>query len=169
MAWLTMTCRVIVGLTFFVSAVSKSRRPSAFREFQRSLPRSLPVPPEWAGRLAALVVVTEFLTALAVAVPVTTRIGFVLAAALLPALTAAIVMMIRRGSPEPCRCFGPSTRPPGRADLVRNGILFAVAVLGAAGSQGAVPLPATAVAVAAGIVLSLLLIELGEIAGLLEL
>lgn len=120
-----------VAVTFGMSAAAKLADPGAFR---RSLPATLGVPPLRANRLAPAVVAAE----LAVLPPLVlgvwwapaALVGFALAAALLVAFTAALLSMIRRGVTEPCHCFGAQDSPPGRLDLVRNGLLAGFAVAG---------------------------------------
>ncbi|MCO1657660.1 MauE/DoxX family redox-associated membrane protein [Pseudonocardia humida] len=120
-----------VAVTFAMSAAAKLADPGAFR---RSLPATLGVAPLRANRLAPAVVAAE----LAVLPPLVlgawwvpaALLGFASAAALLIAFTAALLSMIRRGVTEPCHCFGAQDSPPGRLDLVRNGLLAGFAVAG---------------------------------------
>jgi len=117
--------------TFGMSAAAKLADPGAFR---RSLPATLGIAPLRAVRLAPAVVAAELavLPPLVVGLwwPPAAVLGFALGGALLTAFTAALVSMIRRGVTEPCHCFGPQESPPGRLDLVRNGLLTAFAVAG---------------------------------------
>ncbi|GAA4954857.1 MauE/DoxX family redox-associated membrane protein [Actinoplanes utahensis] len=165
MDW-SVACQALLVVTFVVAAGGKLR-PAGFREFRLSLSRGLPVPETLAGPLAVTVVGAEVTVAAAVAVPVTARWGFGLAALLLAAFTGAIVVMRRRGSTEPCRCFGATSAPPGRAAVVRNVLLLATALLGLAGAPADQPGPVVVLAVAAGAVAALLLINLDEIAHLI--
>lgn len=168
-AGLTVACQAVLVLTFAAATAGKVR-PAAFRAFRRSLSRGLPVPPVLAAPLSVAVIGAEVVTAVSVAVPATARWGFGLAAVLLSAFTVAVVVMRRRGSTEPCRCFGTSAAPPGRAAVVRNVVLLTTAMFGVAGSSVAargLPVAAVALAVFAGAVTALLLINLDEIAGLL--
>ncbi|SDS88108.1 MauE/DoxX family redox-associated membrane protein [Actinoplanes derwentensis] len=167
MNW-TVACQAMLVLTFAVAAAGKVR-PAGFGEFRGSLSRSLPVPRPLGTPLAAGVVGAELTATAAMVLPTTARWGFGLAAILLAGFTGAILVMRRRGSAEPCRCFGASAEPPGRAAVVRNVLLLATAIFGLAGSPAGpgLPLPAVALAVAAGAVTALLLINLDEIAGLL--
>jgi hypothetical protein len=63
-----------------------------------------------------------------------------LAIAVLAAFTAAVVANLAGGHAAPCPCFGPpgaGARPVSAATVARNGALIALAVLGAAPTDGA--------------------------------
>jgi hypothetical protein len=124
-----LTAAVVVA--FGMSAAAKLADPGAFR---RSLPATLGVAPLRANRLAPAVVAAELAVLPPLVVGVwwapAALVGFALAGALLVAFTAALLSMIRRGVTEPCHCFGAQDSPPGRLDLVRNGLLVAAAVAG---------------------------------------
>ncbi|MEV1142788.1 MauE/DoxX family redox-associated membrane protein [Micromonospora sp. NPDC049799] len=125
--------QLVLAVTLAWSAAGKLRR-AAHAAFRASLPRTLGVPAGFARPLAVGVVTAEVVTAVtlvaALAVPALAPAGYVLAAALLGAFTAAVAVMIRRGVREPCRCFGATDDPPGPAHLARNVGLTAVAVGG---------------------------------------
>jgi hypothetical protein len=115
-------------------------------------------------------VIAEVAAAVTVALPVEARWGFILSGLLLMAFTGAIVRAIRRGAAVPCRCFGPSTRPPDRWHVVRNAALLAVCGVGAvAGSLDPSSRPETSVvSIAGGVAVALLLINLDSIAALFK-
>jgi len=79
-------------------------------------------------RLAILVPSVELAAAvLLIAAPV---LGGALASALLVAFSGLLVVRLRQGVAAPCRCFGGvRTKPIGWTDLVRNGVLAALAVV----------------------------------------
>jgi hypothetical protein len=92
------------------------------------------------------------------------------AALLTSVLTAAVAVVVGRGTQARCACFGASSsRPLGRVHLARNLALLAVLGAGLAGTplaQGH-PAPAgAALAAAAGAVVSLLFVQSEELAGL---
>lgn len=171
--WLTTACQAALFVTFAVAAASKTARAGAFADFRSSLPRMLPVPRRMVPAVALAVVLVEATIALTVAVPALAVAAFLLAGLTMAVFTASIIMMMRHGSMEPCHCFGASSRPPGRLDLVRNLALLFIALVGALGaatSSGTTGLPGATVALCAtvGAVLALLLINIAEIADLLK-
>lgn len=102
-------------------------------------------------------------------VPATTSIGFAVATVLLLAFTGAIVLALRRGERAPCRCFGSAAQPLGRAQVVRNGVLLTVAVLGLIGGQLPVATPGPAgvlVSVVAGALAATLAVTADDIVAL---
>ncbi|MEU6407360.1 MauE/DoxX family redox-associated membrane protein [Microbispora sp. NPDC046933] len=168
MAYLYAFCRLLTGIVFLMSAVSKLRGRAAYEEFTvatRALAR-LPARP-----VAALVVAAEVAVAPLLAWGPTVLAGFCIALGLLVAFTVAIVVALRRGRRVPCRCFGASAVPVGPGHLARNAVLVVAAGAGAVqAGTGAVPAglgPAglAAVALAAGAA-AVLLSATGEIAGL---
>ncbi|GAA0393656.1 hypothetical protein GCM10009530_51350 [Microbispora corallina] len=178
MAYLFTFCRLLTGIVFLMSAVSKLRGRAAYEEFTaatRALTR-LPARP-----VAVLVVAAEVAVAPLLAWPPTALAGFCVALGLLVAFTAAIAVAVRRGRRVPCRCFGASAVPVGPGHLARNAVLIVMTAAGAiqAGAIRAGALPAVsgvvpadlgpagvaAVALAAGAA-AVLLSAIGEIAGL---
>ncbi|WDZ82864.1 MauE/DoxX family redox-associated membrane protein [Micromonospora cathayae] len=171
LTWLTVASQGALCVTFAMAAGSKTAKVGAFADFRDSLPRMLPVPRRWVPAVASAVVLAEVTIAVAVVVPVLMVAAFLLAALMMAVFTGAIVTMIRRGSVEPCHCFGVSSRPPTRIDVVRNLALFGLAVLGLVGSVASpgptgLPLAAVALCAVAGGVLALLVVNLAEIADL---
>jgi hypothetical protein len=141
MAYAALTCRGLVGLVFAVSAFTKIRNVTTYREFASWL-ASLPVPlasnralpPILAGAEAAIVVL--------VAVPAAAVAGLVLAALTLAFLTAGTAVAVSRGARVSCQCFGPARTPLAARHVLRNGFLLAVAVTGALGTGLAAARPA---------------------------
>jgi len=79
-------------------------------------------------------------------------------------------LSVRRGNTAPCRCFGASSTPLGPRHLVRNALLLAVAAAGLAGvlTPGALELPGTLVAGAAGLVVGAMITVFDDIADLVK-
>lgn len=131
MVYAALICRTVIGLVFAVSAFSKLRNGTAYREFASWL-ASVPVPlarnrflpPVLAGAEAAIVVL--------VAVPATAVAGLVLAVLTLAALTAGTTVAVRRGARVTCQCFGSSQTVLGAHHVLRNGFLLVLAVVGLA-------------------------------------
>jgi hypothetical protein len=148
MAYAALTCRALISLVFAVSAFTKIRNVTAYREFASWL-ASLPVPlagkrvlpPVLAGAEAAIVVL--------VAIPAVAVAGLILAALTMAALTAGTAVAISRGAQVGCQCFGPSRAPLAVRHVLRNGFLLVVALAGGVGAGGVAMRPA-------GIALSLL-------------
>ncbi|MEU6425970.1 MauE/DoxX family redox-associated membrane protein [Microbispora sp. NPDC046973] len=175
MAYLFAFCRLLTGIVFLMSAVSKLRGRAAYEEFTvatRALVR-LPARP-----VAALVVGAEAAVAPLLAWRPTVLAGFCVALGLLVAFTVAIGVALRRGRRVPCRCFGASAVPVGPGHMARNAVLTVAAAAGAIqAGTGAVhagtgvalaglgPAGLAAVALAAGAA-AVLLSAIGEIAGL---
>ncbi|GIH63320.1 MauE/DoxX family redox-associated membrane protein [Microbispora siamensis] len=175
MAYLFAFCRLLTGIVFLMSAVSKLRGRAAYEEFTvatRALVR-LPARP-----VAVLVVVAEAAVAPLLAWRPTVLAGFCVALGLLVAFTVAIGVALRRGRRVPCRCFGASAVPVGPGHMARNAVLIVAAAAGAiqagtgaiqAGTgfalAGLGPAGLAAVALAAGAA-AVLLSAIGEIAGL---
>lgn len=131
MVYAALICRTLVGLVFAVSAFSKLRNGTAYREFASwlasvpvPLARKRAVPPVLAGAEAAIVVL--------VAVPATAVAGLVLAVLTLAALTAGTAVAVRRGARVTCQCFGPSRTELASHHVLRNGFLLVLAVVGLA-------------------------------------
>lgn len=131
MVYAALICRTVIGLVFAVSAFSKLRNGTAYREFASWL-ASVPVPlarnrflpPVLAGAEAAIVVL--------VAVPATAVAGLVLAVLTLAALTAGTAVAVRRGARVTCQCFGPARTELSAHHVLRNGFLLVLAVAGLA-------------------------------------
>ncbi|MEU8197286.1 MauE/DoxX family redox-associated membrane protein [Microbispora amethystogenes] len=130
MALLFDFCRLLTGIVFLASAVSKLRGRAAYEEFTaatRALAPRLPARPA-----AALVAAAEAAVAPLLAWRPTALAGFCVALGLLAAFTVAMAAALRRRRRVLCRCFGASTVPVGPGHLVRNAVLAAAAATGAA-------------------------------------
>lgn len=143
MPFIVVAAQFLLATVFVVSAVAKARDGRAFRRFVAALA----LPP----RLSTVAVVgTELVAAGLLIAPASAPAGFVLALALLAAFSAALGAGLRRRTPVSCGCFGSSSAPLGRMDLLRNGLLAVVAVAGLAGSAVTTPAPLGSAAVATG-------------------
>ncbi|MEN3540859.1 MauE/DoxX family redox-associated membrane protein [Microbispora sp. ZYX-F-249] len=177
-AYLFAFCRLLTGIVFLMSAVSKLRGRAAYEEFTAAARDLTRIPARRAGPVAAIVVAAEAAVAPLLAWGPTVLAGFCVALGLLAAFTVAMAAALRRGRRVPCRCFGASAVPVGLGHLTRNAVLVAAAAAGAvlagaeavAAGSGAVladlgPAGLAAVALAAGAT-AVLLSATAEIAGL---
>jgi hypothetical protein len=165
-----LACRVAIGLAFAVSGISKVAGRRAFAEFVASVGTLARVPPGWRAPLAGVVVALELAVPVALLTPAAAG-ALVLAAGLLVAFSAAVWSALRHRTVTRCRCFGPTSAPLGPLHLVRNGLLLAVAALGAALLLAAPTGPADpgglVVAAAAGVVLAAVLIRVDDLLSIL--
>ncbi|WP_204286019.1 MauE/DoxX family redox-associated membrane protein [Microbispora amethystogenes] len=146
-----LTLRLVLMGVFLVSVIAKLRTRRAFGEFATAVRRlgGLPIP---LGPPAAVVVVTvEAGTVALLAAPGLDgdgRAGLLLAGGLLLAFAVVLAAALRRGTAEPCRCFGGSDDPISRGDVARNAVLVVCAAAGAvmtpAADAAPVALPAAA-------------------------
>jgi len=121
-------CRILIGLVFGISLLSKVRSRTSYTAFVAAVPGLVPRLP---GRLVApMLVVAEAAIVILVALPPTAEAGFAVAAALLLAFSTAIWFAVRRRAAVTCQCFGSSSTPVGPAQLVRNVVLLLAAGAG---------------------------------------
>jgi hypothetical protein len=140
LTYLFLAARLLTGGVFAVSLASKLRGRAAFRAFVASL-GGLPVPGRRASRGTAVVItIAEAAITGLIVVPVTARLGLLLAAATLATFAAGIQLAVSRGVRAPCRCFGASDIPLGRGHIIRNVLLTLIAAAGAAAGAAAAPL-----------------------------
>jgi hypothetical protein len=165
-AVLDLIARVLLAVVFFAAVVGKTRSRQGFAEFRDSVatigPRWLP-----AGPAAGMVVSAEAATVVLLAVPGTRLVGYTLAASLLIAFCVGIARAVLAKQSVRCQCFGADGGLLGPRHLVRNGILVAVAGVGAL--TGGVPASASAtlVALVTGAFLGLLTTRWEDVAFLL--
>lgn len=129
----------LVGAVFLVAVAGKVAGRDGFHAFVASV-RGMRVLPSGLVRPVALVVVgAEIAVCGLLATPAqAARVaGFVIAVGLLAAFTVGTVTAILRGVRTPCRCFGTSTAPLGRQQVVRNAALIVAAASGAVASVSA--------------------------------
>lgn len=166
----SLACRLLVGTVFAVSVVAKLRSLDAWRSYSSWL-AGLPLRP-LSGRAApALLSGAEVAVVVLVAIPVSASIGLVAGAAMSMALTLGLAAAVRRGSRQPCHCFGSSSEPLGALHVARNALLLVLAAVGVAyafdSTRAPAPSPAeAALAVIGGLAAALLVIFFGDVAAL---
>lgn len=178
MIYLLLGCCLCLAFVFGLSAASKTRR-AAFREFAESagplqiLPTGLRSPAAVAVVAAEVALTGALLVGAGAAFTPSLRFvataGLVLAVLLLLSFTTVIALTLRRGIRKPCKCFGATTTPLGRAHVVRNGLLLAAAVAGlVAGATGTATAEPAGAAVAAvvGVVGGLLIARFDDLVDL---
>jgi uncharacterized membrane protein YphA (DoxX/SURF4 family) len=121
-------CRVVIGLTFLLSAVSKLRDRRAFHGV---VERFDLLPVRWVNTASDGFIVAELIVASLVIVGGPALVpGFLLSVALLIVFSAALVIALHRGQALSCNCFGASDRPLSRIDVARNFILISFGLFG---------------------------------------
>ncbi|WP_084959692.1 MauE/DoxX family redox-associated membrane protein [Thermoactinospora rubra] len=138
MAFVVLACQGLLAVVFLASSVSKLRSGPALRAFSASLIAMRLAGRSRAGSVALAVAVAEAAVPVLLMVPPARKAGFAAAAVLLVALTAAVAVVLARGTAQPCRCFGGSAAPLAGRHLVRNLVLLAGALAGLAGLAGLV-------------------------------
>jgi hypothetical protein len=131
-AYLALTCHILIGLVFAVSATSKVRSGAAYRDF-RAWVASLPL---CAGWMAAALMAVEIAIVVLLVAPPTVIAGMWLAALTAAVFAGETVMVIRQRVRVTCHCFGQSDTRIGVAHLVRNVLVLTVAVIGAVAALG---------------------------------
>ncbi|WP_282692498.1 MauE/DoxX family redox-associated membrane protein [Streptomyces sp. CC208A] len=171
MGYVLLSCRLLLGVVFAVSAVGKLRGATAFRAFEGAT-RSMGVPGRFARPVAVAVVGAECAVPVLLAVGPAGAPGIGLALVLLAAFTVGIAGVLRRGTRTSCACFGASSAVIGRRHLVRNGLLLLCAGIGAGCALGGVSsathaggVVIAAVAALVGALLVTFTDELGELFG----
>jgi hypothetical protein len=151
----TLTALVLAAV-FLVAAVAKLRDPMGTTRTFRAL--RLPAP----RRLARLVPGAELLIAAAlVARP---WIGAAVALAALAVFSILLHGEVRRGSDVACGCFGTSSSSPiSFVELLRNGLLAALAVVALAAERPVAPDLASVITVSTAVVAGLLILALAGV------
>jgi hypothetical protein len=143
-----LACRMLIGIVFAASALSKLRGRTEYRAFARWLGQ-LPLPGPLRGAPAAAAVAVTETAIVVLLIPAATAVaGLVLSAVTLAAFGAGTLVTVRRDPAIPCRCFGASQSPMSTWHVARD-LLLAVAAVGAAAAASS-PAPA-----AGGIALAL--------------
>jgi hypothetical protein len=126
MHYLLFGARLALASVFAFAALGKLGSRDAFSSFLASLP-AFGVPARLSTRaFGALIVIAELGAAIALALA--PRWGGALAAALLGGFALGIVHVLRSGQAVRCRCFGAGGARVGRAHLIRNLALAAIAI-----------------------------------------
>jgi hypothetical protein len=171
MSWaydVSLACRFVVGTVFAASFFTKTRSREAWLSFRSWLGR-LPLPLVRLKSTPVIFAVAEAIVIVLVITPDTATGGLAASATLGAILTYGLVVSLRRGSREPCHCFGSSSEPLSWAHVGRNVLLLAVAASGTACSASgasAGPSPALAMAAFAGLGCALCVIFFTDIAAL---
>ncbi|WP_018352560.1 MauE/DoxX family redox-associated membrane protein [Longispora albida] len=166
MEYVSVGLRVVVAVVFCVSAASKLRGVSAFREFRAAVAQLAPPLKGVRGPVAVVVIAAEVVAA--VLMLLAPLAGFVLAFVLLAAFTAGLAGVLRRGVSASCRCFGGGAAPVRGRHVWRNAVLLVVAGAGVAVPAGGVlAAPGVMVAVAAGAVAAVLVVRWDDLAEVL--
>jgi hypothetical protein len=175
MTWesdVSLACRLLVGTVFAVSAMAKLRSRGTWRSYSSWL-AGLPLKPLRGHAAPALLSGADVAVVVLVAIPVSPPIGLAAGAAMSMALTLGLATAVRRGSRQPCHCFGSSSEPLSALHVVRNALLLVLAATGVAcaiaGARAPAPGPAeAALAVVGGLTAALLIIFFGDVAALLR-
>ncbi|MEU8660838.1 MauE/DoxX family redox-associated membrane protein [Actinoplanes philippinensis] len=163
MSYALIGARVLIGLVFAVSAVTKLRGRAAFTAFRASVADMRVVPGPLAGPVAAGVVATEAAIPVLLLAPATADAGLVLAVLLLAAFSAGIARVLATGTAASCRCFGVSAAPFGRHHLYRNGALALTAAAGLAWPASATDPAGSAIVAGVAAVAALTVVMLDDI------
>lgn len=161
----------LLATVFAVSAFGKARDLAGFAESLRPLGL---VPPRLrthaaAATAAAEAAVVAAFAAYALGLPGAGPLAFAGAFALLGVFTAVVLVSLARGSRARCHCFGRAGAVYAPRHVVRNALLGAAAVLGAAAAAlpAAGPEPAGVfLAAATGAVAGVLVIAMDDLAEL---
>lgn len=125
--YLLAFCRIVVGLVFAVSSISKARDIAQFRQTVRSFQL---LPQRLNGGAALLFLGGEFTVAIFVLIGGPLLLpGFSLAIGLLLLFSTALVAVLARSIRTSCDCFGSSARLVSRLDVWRN-VGFILCALG---------------------------------------
>jgi hypothetical protein len=170
--YVVMGIRCLIGCVFLVSSLSKTGG-GRFEAFVSSLYGLRVLPPVKVRTVAVVVLVLEFSIWILFLVPARAAIiaAATLAAALLTILAGGIMLALRRGATQSCRCFGMSTAPLRRRHVARNALLAIIAVASIPGTVSAgVPNDSAGLLIAAviGLLLGGLVTVLDDILGLFE-
>ncbi|MEU4158347.1 MauE/DoxX family redox-associated membrane protein [Actinoplanes sp. NPDC026670] len=162
--YLSTACRVLLGAVFLAAAFGKLRSRPAIRDFTGSLHQLSLMPARMVASVAVALGLTEAAVPVLLIADGTATAGFTVALGLLGVLTAGVAVVLVRGKPAPCRCFGHRESPLSRRHLLRNGLLAGAAVIGLAGPAGKGTDPAgVLVAAVAGLTVAALIICLDDL------
>lgn len=132
MAALEIALRTVLAVVFGIAFISKVRSRSAFHEFVSSLDDIGWLNRRWRPAAAALIPELEAAVVMLLVVPAAVAFGFGTAAALLVVFIAVTAAELAKGRRVRCRCFGAGTAPIGPAQIARNIVLLTVSVTGLA-------------------------------------
>jgi hypothetical protein len=164
MPYLYYLARALVAVVFVWAGAAKLRDLHGFERYVREL-RVLPFAPS--RPVAYGLAVAELAAGGLTAAPWTATIGLGLAVIQLLVLSLGIAVLLRRGEPAECACFGRRRSPLGAHHLFRNGVVALTAAAGLAAPAGPTPQwPGIAIAVAAGLIGAVLVASWDDIADL---
>jgi len=167
----SLACRVLLGTVCAISVLSKVRSRAAWRSYCSWL-TGMPLGPLRRNGAPAALAVAELAVVVLVVSPFAAA-GLAAGSALCLALTFGLSVAVRRGSWQPCHCFGSSSEPLGRQHVARNALLLLSALtglLGAIAAGGRSPGAAEAgLAAIGGLAAAILIIFFGDIAAVLNL
>jgi hypothetical protein len=164
--YVAFAIRSLIVVVFSVSAFSKLRSQSAFRDFT-SWVAGLPVPvaPRWPAPAAATLAAAEAAIVVLTALPWTAVAGLALALVVLATFTAGTWLAVARGTDTPCQCFGASAAPLGRRHIARDALLCVAAAAGiACAGAGGARTGGILLALAAGLVIAVLVVHVDDLA-----
>jgi len=135
MKFVLLSLRLLVAAVFLYAGWMKFSTPS--ERFTLTVAQMQMLPAAFVGIFALTLPWVEMLAGILLLIPRTTRIGALMAAALLALFLAALTWAWTRGLGVDCGCFGPedagtSTRGQIPVALVRDSVLLAVTLLLAA-------------------------------------
>ena len=166
----TIACRCLFGTVFAFSVVSKVRSRAAWNSLRAWLAAMPFRPLRLKGMPLALITAETAVVALVAAAPLA---GLILGAVLALTLTVGLYLVVRSDSREPCHCFGVSSEPLSGQQVIRNGVLLALATAGsvcAAATAGHRPgLAESVLAAIAGLAAALLIVFSADLSALLAI
>jgi Methylamine utilisation protein MauE len=182
--YLAVGAMATLGWLFGTSGLSKTRTAAARNDLRISLRALTWLPKQAVGPVAATLSLAEIALALGCAVAIAASIlrlpghrafaltALVSASALVAILTVGVGATLRSGEPARCACFGRDERPISRVHLLRNALLLLIAIagVGALARSPGEPIDAAsgALAVAVGVILSVILVNLDDIVTLFK-
>src|SRR5262245_3013543 len=126
MATAVLALRLVLAGVFLTAGIGKLRDLPG----SRRAVADFGVPERAARVVGMLLPLAEIAIAISLVPAPSARWGALAAAILLAAFIAAIARALSRGEQPDCHCFGQiHSEPAGRSTLVRNGVLFAFAVV----------------------------------------
>jgi hypothetical protein len=167
--YLALACRAMLLGVFLCSCVSKVRGREPFDSFVESVARLGVIPRSWSRRAAAATVAAEASTVVLLALPDSQLAGFAVALGLLACFTGVVAPAIRGGFADGCRCFGAPAASLGTPHVVRNLVLVAAGLAGAAATavpaSGPVDPGGVVVALIAAAFVVVLVVRLDDVLG----
>lgn len=164
-SYLDIFCRTLLGIVLVAAGIGKARDHqgvAAVQEILRAFGMHRAGP---AGLVAVSLPALEVGAAVLLVPAPTAALGYLLAAGLLAAFTAAIAVLLRDRRRVACRCFGDGDSPSGGRHLARNGLLLTSAAVGLAAHTAAPPAtrPATLAAAAVAAVVAVAVVRMDNL------